>query len=74
MFSKIVRRTHMYLALFLVPWVLMYALSTSAMNHRHFFQEYYGEKGAPFHTEREMVYDGIFLVLTDFVVIRSLLD
>ena len=26
----------MYLALFLVPWVLMYALSTMAMNHRHF--------------------------------------
>ena len=30
MFSKIVRRTHMYLALFLAPWILMYALSTMA--------------------------------------------
>ena len=32
MFSKIVRRTHMYLALFLAPWILMYALSTVAPN------------------------------------------
>ena len=34
MFSKIVRRTHMYLALFLTPWIAGYALSTIAMNHR----------------------------------------
>jgi hypothetical protein len=34
MFSKLVRRTHMYLALFLAPWMLGYALSTLAMNHR----------------------------------------
>lgn len=33
MFSLIVRRSHMYLALFLVPWVLVYALSTIVMNH-----------------------------------------
>jgi hypothetical protein len=33
-FSKIVRRTHMYLALFLAPWMVGYALSTIAMNHR----------------------------------------
>ena len=37
--SLIVRRTHMYLALFLFPWMLMYALSTAAMNHRAFFVE-----------------------------------
>ena len=30
-FSKIIRRVHMYLALFLAPWMLMYALSTLAM-------------------------------------------
>ena len=34
MFSKVIRRTHMYVALFLAPWVLMYALSTMVMNHR----------------------------------------
>ncbi len=33
MFSKFVRRTHMYLALFLTPWMLGYALSTIVMNH-----------------------------------------
>jgi hypothetical protein len=32
--SKIVRRTHMYLALFLSPWMLGYAVSTIAMSHR----------------------------------------
>jgi len=32
MFAKQIRRIHMYLALFLAPWVLMYALSTMAMN------------------------------------------
>jgi hypothetical protein len=32
--SKFVRRTHMYLALFLFPWMLGYAISTMAMNHR----------------------------------------
>src|SRR5947208_15334601 len=33
MFSKLVRRTHMYLALFLTPWMGGYALSTIVMNH-----------------------------------------
>jgi hypothetical protein len=33
MFSKFVRRTHMYLALFLTPWMLGYGLSTIVMNH-----------------------------------------
>lgn len=44
----------MYVALFLVPWVLMYALSTITMNHR------LGQHAvAPsFVKEREVVYDG----------------
>jgi hypothetical protein len=33
MLSKFLRRTHMYLALFLTPWMLGYALSTIVMNH-----------------------------------------
>lgn len=33
-FSKLNRRTHMYLALFLMPWMLGYAVSTIAMSHR----------------------------------------
>lgn len=35
--SKLIRRTHLFLALFLTPWVLMYALSTIAMHHRALF-------------------------------------
>src|SRR3569833_2249774 len=37
MFSKVVRQTHMYLALFLSPWVLLYALSTLSLTHRNAF-------------------------------------
>ena len=37
MFSKFLRRSHMYLALFLTPWMLVYALSTMGMNHRQYF-------------------------------------
>lgn len=34
----------MYLALFLTPWVLMYAVSTLAMNHHHFFENWYNHE------------------------------
>ena len=60
MFSVVVRRTHMYLALLLAPWMLMYALSTIAMNHRGYFIEKYGRGPAPFEKEREMTYNGSF--------------
>ena len=57
--SLIVRRTHMYLALFLFPWLLMYALSTAAMNHRTMFASA-APGGAPqFEPERQLVYDGV---------------
>jgi len=42
MISKLIRRTHMYLALFLSPWIVMYALSTMAMNHRKGLEEIFG--------------------------------
>ena len=58
--STIVRRTHMFLALFFFPWILMYALSTLVMNHRSFFVTRYGEGPVPFVTERRLVYDGVF--------------
>lgn len=57
MFSRLLRRTHMYLALFLFPWMLMYALSTIAMNHRAWFAS---EPPPAFELERELVYDGVF--------------
>ena len=60
MFSRLVRRTHMYLALFLAPWMLMYAVSTLVMNHRAVFVERYGTGPVPFQKERELVYGGSF--------------
>ena len=36
-FSIVIRRTHMYLALFLTPWILMYALAVFGVNHRGLF-------------------------------------
>src|SRR4051812_38588938 len=60
MFSKFVRRSHMYVALFLSPWLLMYALSTLAMNHRGIFVQKYGAGPAPFQVERELTYAGNF--------------
>ena len=48
-----VRRTHMYLALFLTPWMLGYALSTLAMNHRM-------PRPTTFVTEREQTYTNVF--------------
>lgn len=60
MFSKIVRRTHMYLALFLTPWILMYAASTVAMNHRGFFLARHGDAPAPYEVERQVAYPTVF--------------
>ena len=58
--SVVIRRTHMYLALFLFPWMLMYALSTMAMNHRAFFIERYGSGPVAYERERQFHYDGFF--------------
>ena len=53
MFPKLVRRTHMYLALFLAPWMVGYALSTIAMNHRM-------PRPTTFTTESERNYPNVF--------------
>jgi len=58
--SVLIRRTHMYVALFLFPWLLMYALSTAMMNHRASFASA-RPGGAPvYEKERELTYDGVF--------------
>jgi hypothetical protein len=57
--SLLIRRTHMYLALFLFPWMLMYALSTAVMNHRAWFIAP-GAPPPPFERERQIAYDGVF--------------
>lgn len=50
----------MYVALFLSPWLLMYALSTLVMNHREIFVAKYGRGPVPFKVERELAYAGSF--------------
>lgn len=57
MSSTLIRRLHLYLALFLAPWVLMYALSTLVMNHR---AGIHGRPAAPWTKERELTYEGSF--------------
>lgn len=46
----------MYLALFLTPWILMYALSTIVMNHRSHLRPLYGEPGSDIVQEAERNY------------------
>lgn len=71
MFAKILRRTHMYLALFLFPWVAMYALSTLVMNHRAMFVARYGEGPIPYERERQVEYDGSFPENTDLRTVSA---
>jgi hypothetical protein len=55
--SKLIRRVHMYIALFLAPWIMMYAASTFVMNHRARFQSQ-PPGPPPFEKEREQVFRG----------------
>jgi hypothetical protein len=59
-FTRVIRRIHLYLGLFLAPWMLMYALSTSVMNHREFFQSLYPSKVPAMVMERELDYTRVF--------------
>ena len=38
-FDKIMRQLHLYIALFLAPWLLMYATSAFLLNHNDWFKE-----------------------------------
>ena len=58
-FSIVVRRTHMYLALFLTPWILMYALAVFGVNHRDLFMSKV-PPGARFELEKEQAYSAAF--------------
>jgi hypothetical protein len=40
--SKVIRRTHMYLALFLTPWMIIYAVSGLVLNHFDAVRKFYG--------------------------------
>lgn len=50
----------MYAALFLAPWLVMYAVSTMAMNHRDLFVKRNGLVPKPLGKEREVSYGGSF--------------
>jgi len=56
--SLLLRRIHLYLALFLAPWILMYAVSTFVMNHRRLFHGPPPEPPPQYEVERELVYPG----------------
>lgn len=60
MLSKFLRRSHMYAALFLAPWLLMYVISTMAMNHRDLFVKRNAPAPQPLGKEREVAYQGSF--------------
>lgn len=46
------RRVHLYLALFLLPWFLMYGVSSIAFSHGPYFEELDKAKGIPLWTQR----------------------
>jgi hypothetical protein len=58
--SRLIRRIHMYTALFLGPWMLMYALSTLVMAHREYVASFYSSKKPAMRTERELDYSRSF--------------
>lgn len=57
MLTRTLRRCHLYVGLFLSPWVLMYTFSTFVMNHRTWFR---GANTPPpvWSEERQLRYEG----------------
>ncbi|HUR56097.1 MAG TPA: hypothetical protein VM029_00200, partial [Opitutaceae bacterium] len=58
--SKVIRRTHMYLALFLTPWMMIYALSGLVLNHNQVVRNFYGAKFGAFEKVAERPYTTTF--------------
>jgi hypothetical protein len=58
--SKLIRRTHMYLALFLAPWMIIYALSGLVLNHGQAVRNFYGAKFGQFEKVEERPYTAAF--------------
>jgi hypothetical protein len=62
--SVFLRRTHLYLGLFVTPWLMMYALSTLVFNHAaqvdRFYQRLYGPHSNQYVLERQLSYDRTF--------------
>lgn len=58
--SKVIRRVHMYSALFLAPWMIIYALSGLVLNHNQAVRRFYGAKFGQFEKVAERPYDATF--------------
>jgi hypothetical protein len=58
--SLYIRRVHLFLGLFLTPWMIMYALSTWVMHHHEFVAGLYGSKTPKFVLQREFDYTNSF--------------
>lgn len=58
--SKIIRRAHMYLALFLTPWMVIYALSGLVLNHFQAVRSAYGEDFNKLEKVEERDYAAVF--------------
>jgi hypothetical protein len=55
-FRTFLRRCHMYLGLFLTPWLTMYAVSTVVFNHWGRINQFYSGKMGQFEPEKELPY------------------
>jgi hypothetical protein len=58
--SRVIRRTHMYLALFLTPWMIIYALSGLVLNHNAVVRSFYGAKIGEMKKVEERPYTAAF--------------
>ena len=58
--SLLVRRIHLFLGLFLAPWVLIYAASTLVMHHRGLVRSIFPNQAPALVTEREVDYSRTF--------------
>ena len=59
-FSLLLRRCHMYIGLFLTPWLTMYAVSTVVFNHWERISSFYQGRMDQFQMEKELAYTHVF--------------
>lgn len=59
-FGIFLRRCHMYLGLFLTPWLTMYAVSTVVFNHWGRINQFYSGRMGQFESEKELPYKKAF--------------
>lgn len=60
MITEIIRKLHLYLGLFFIPWMLIYALSGITLNHRELFKHLLHLGPPQFTIEKEQFYNGTF--------------